>query len=667
MTKPQASERIKKLRAEINRHRYLYHVLDRPEISDAALDSLKNELIKLEEQYPDLITLDSPTQRIGGQPLPQFVKVTHQQPVLSLQDVFSKEEIEEWIKRNAKLLGRSLNNFFCELKLDGLTCVLTYRNGVLFQAATRGDGQIGEDVTQNIKTIESIPLRLRDETIKIPALVEVRGEVVMSKKVFEKLNKSLAKNSEALFANPRNAAAGSIRQLDPKVAASRKLDLLAFELITDCGQTTHKQAHQLLKELGFKVEPHSRLCKSSDEIQKFLQEWETKRQGLPWQTDGSVIVINDLATEKLLGSVGKAERWMVAYKFPAEQATTVIQDIIVQVGRTGALTPVAILKPVRLAGTTVSRATLHNADEIKRLNVRVGDTVIVQKAGDIIPDIVQVLPRLRPKNSQAFNMPKHCPVCGAEVIKEKQDEVNLRCSNKRCYAMRLENIIHFASRKAMDIDGLGDKIVAQLMAAGLVRDVADLFTLTEGELVQLPGFAELKPQKIIKAIQAARHPFLGKFIFALGIRHVGEETAQALAKTFVTLGRLQKASLDQLISVSDIGPVVAKSIYDYFNDSHNLKLLDHLQTLGVKPCAVIIAGGPQPLTGKTYVLTGTLPNFTREQAKAALQAKGAEVTESVSRKTTGVIVGAEPGSKFSKAQALGVPILDENDLKKLLK
>lgn len=667
MTKFQAVTRIKKLRVEINRHRYLYHVLDKPDISDAAHDSLKNELVELERQFPELITPDSPTQRVGGEPLPQFIKVVHRQPVLSLQDVFSQEEIEDWIKRNEKLLNRSLHNFFCELKLDGLTCVLTYRNGVLAQAATRGDGQVGEDVTQNIKTIESVPLRLRDETVKIPGVVEVRGEVVMSKKVFEELNKILAKKNENLFANPRNAAAGSIRQLDPKIAASRKLDLLAFELITDCGQTTHEQAHQLLKELGFKVEPHSRLCKNISEVWKFLQDWEVKRQNLSWQTDGSVIVINDLITERQLGSVGKAERWMVAYKFPAEQATTVVEDIIVQVGRTGTLTPVALLKPVRLAGTTVSRATLHNADEIKRLDVRIGDTVIVQKAGDIIPDIVQILPRLRPKGSKPFNMPRRCPVCGAEVVKEKKDEVNLRCSNKHCYAMRLENIIHFASRKAMDIEGLGDKIVAQLMEAGLVRDIADLFNLTEVELGQLPGFAELKPQKLVKAIQAAKRPLLSKFIFALGIRHVGEETAQALAKTFTSLGRLQKSSLDQLLSVPDIGPVVAKSIYDYFNDSHNLKLLDHLQGLGVKPRPVAIISGPQPLRGKIYVLTGTLPNFTREQAKAALEQRGAEVTESVSRKTTGVITGIEPGFKFNKAQQLGVPILDEDDLKKLLK
>ncbi len=676
MTEAQAKARLAKLRSEVERHRYQYHVLDRQEISDAALDSLKRELVTIEAAFPHLVTSDSPSQRVAGKPLPQFKKVAHRQPALSLEDVFSAEDLAEWEQRNAKILGRKPHGYFCELKLDGLTCVLTYRGGVLAQAATRGDGRVGEDVTHNIRTIENVPLRIPTEAsaeagrlrgAKVPDLVELRGEVVMARPVLEELNANLHAAGEQPFANVRNAAAGSIRQLDPAVAASRRLDFLPFELLTDLGQRTHSQSHQLMADLGFKVEPHSQVCANLAEVQKFLQRWESRRKNLRWQTDGAVIVVDDVADERALGSVGKAERWMAAFKFPAEQATTQVLDIIVQVGRTGALTPVAVLQPVQLAGTIVGRATLHNADEIARLDVRVGDTVVLQKAGDIIPDIVQVLLRLRPAGTKPFRMPSRCPACGSPVAKVG-DEVNIRCTNRQCYAAQVAAVTHFASRRAMDIVGLGEKVVEQLMEVGLVRTPVDLYRLAPGDLADLPGFAEVKTEKLVASIAASRRPDLARYIFALGIRHVGEGTAAALAKQFRTLARLRAATAEQLEAVPDVGSVVARSVAEFFAGAAGRTLVDGLAGLGVQPRPAAAApAGEQPLAGRTYVLTGSLTAMSRDEAGAALARLGAKVTDSVSAKTTAVIAGADPGSKVAKARSLGVPVLGEADLQKLLR
>jgi DNA ligase (NAD+) len=665
MTEAEARARLAKLRSEVERHRYQYHVLDRQEISDAALDSLKRELVKIEAEFPHLITPDSPSQRVAGQALPQFKKVAHRQPALSLEDMFSAEDLAEWEQRNAKILGRKPASYFCELKLDGLTCVLTYRSGVLAQAATRGDGRVGEDVTHNIRTIENVPLRLRGGTV--PELVELRGEVVMARPVLEALNAELQAAGQPPFANVRNAAAGSIRQLDPAVAASRRLDFLPFELLTDMGQRTHSESHRLMAELGFKVEPHSEVCTNLAAVQRFLERWEARRASLRWQTDGAVIVVDDVADERTLGSVGKAERWMAAFKFPAEQATTRVLGISVQVGRTGALTPVAVLEPVQLAGTTVSRATLHNADEIARLDVRVGDTVILQKAGDIIPDIVQVLPRLRPAGARPFRMPARCPACGSQVAKVP-GEVNIRCTNRQCYAAQLAAVAHFASRRAMDIVGLGEKVVAQLMEVGLVRTPPDLYGLVAGDLAGLPGFAEVKAKKLVAAIAASRRPDLARYIFGLGIRHVGEGTAAALASRFRTLSKLRAATVEQLEAVPDVGAVVASSVASFFASAAGRSLVDGLARSGVqpRPAASVAGRGPLPLAGKTYVLTGSLSSMSRDEAAAALAERGAKVTDSVSSKTAGVIAGAEPGSKLQKARSLGVPVLDEDGLRQLL-
>ncbi|PIT90264.1 MAG: NAD-dependent DNA ligase LigA [Candidatus Komeilibacteria bacterium CG10_big_fil_rev_8_21_14_0_10_41_13] len=657
-----ARERIKKLKAEIEHHRYLYHVRDVQEISDGALDSLKHELLELEQQHPQLITPDSPTQRVGGQPLDKFKKVNHSQPILSLEDVFSLEELKGWSEKNQRLVDEDYD-YFCELKLDGLTVVLTYENGILVRGATRGDGQIGEEVTQNLKTIEAIPLSLKSGKYNLPKVFEVRGEVVMTKKVFEKVNKEQAQRALPLYANPRNVAAGSIRQLDPKITASRKLACLAFEIITDIGQKTHQEVHQILTDLGFKVEPHSQYCPDLDQVGGYLKKWEAARDKLDYQTDGVVVMINQISLQKRLGHIGKAERWMAAYKFPAEQATTVVEDIKVQVGRIGTLTPVAILKPVRVAGSTVSRATLHNQDEINRLDVRIGDTVIIQKAGDIIPDIVKVLPSMRTGKEKKFQMPQKCPICSAPVVKP-EGEVNHYCSNKKCFAVEKENIIHFVSKKAFNIEGLGPKIIEQLINQGLIHNASDLFDLTEGDLQPLDRFAEKSAANLIEAISSSKKIAFSKFIYALGIRHVGEETAIALAQNFGSLDQLRKAGQEDLNNIRDIGRVVAQSIYDYFQNKESQKLLDDLLSAGVKVMKAEVKSGV--LAGKTFVLTGSLFSLSRNEAKDRIRRLGGQISESVSGKTDYLIVGEEPGSKYDKAQKLKIKILSEKDFLKLI-
>ncbi len=666
MTSTEAASRIKKLRTEIEYHRYLYHVEDRQEISEAALDSLKRELVQLERQFPQFITPDSPSQRVAGGVLPGFQKVTHSKPVLSLEDAFTFDDLAEWQKRNEKLLKEAIKGYYCELKFDGLSVVVTYEDGLLVRGATRGDGRIGEDITQNLRTIESIPLRLNLSKLKkFPRRIEVRGEVVMTKKYFEALNKDQARRGLPLYANPRNTAAGSIRQLDSSITASRKLECFMFELITNCGQKTHAEAHRLLAQLGFKTSAYNEEAKDLAAVRKYLEKWESKRHDLPYNTDGSVIVANTLSQEERLGSVGKTERWMIAYKFAAEQATTVVQDIIVQIGRTGALTPVAVLKPVLIAGTTVSRATLHNEDEIKRLDVRVGDTVILQKAGDIIPDVISVLKNLRPKHTKPFVFPKKCPICGSKVERPK-GEVAHYCTNKQCFAQEREGIIHFVSKKGFDIDGLGEKIVEQLMQVGLVRTSADLFKLTKDDILPLEGFAEKSAENLVRAVEKAKRVPLAKFIYALGIRHVGEETARDLARVFPSIEKLSQASLTDLLRIKDIGEIMAQSMVSWFKEPRNKKLIAAFKQVGVKVEAPAKPAHASRLAGKTFVITGTLEE-PREVIAEYIRAAGGSVSGSVSKQTDYLVAGKDPGSKLQKAQSLNVQIIDYAQLQRLLR
>ena len=705
MIKQQVQQRILVLRKAINHYRYLYHVLDRQEVDDAAFDSLKHELWQLEQQYPELITLDSPTQRVGGEPLDKFAKVQHQMSMLSLEDVFSFEELVDWEKRIKKLVpspspslplnkgenrdsrfsslplvkgegwGGGQLDYFTELKVDGFAVTLIYEQGILRIGATRGNGRIGEDVTRNLKTIESIPLQLRrplekelasagvSRVISLTEIFgsrfEVRGEVVMTKKVFEQINAQRRKRNQPLYANPRNTAAGSIRQLNPKIAASRRLEFLAYDIVSDVGQKLHNQEHLLLPFLGFKTDKHFEKCLNLESVRRFHQEIDRIRDGLPYQIDGLVVAVDNNEIFTKLGVVGKAPRAAIAYKFPGKRATTVIEKIILSVGRTGALTPVAVLKPVQLGGTTISRATLHNADEIKRLDVRQGDTVIIQRAGDVIPDIVSVIKDLRPKNTAEFKMPARCPVCNSLIVRT-QGEVVHRCGNLKCGAILKEQLYHFVSRRAFDIVGLGPKIIDQLMDSGLITNAADIFKLTEGDLVPLERFAAKSAQNLVLAVNRSKQISLSRFIYSLGIRHVGEETAMDLATHFGSLAALRRATLDDLRLVRDVGEVMAKSIIDYFRDKHNLNLVDKLSTVGIK-----IKNEPQKvsqrLANQSFVFTGELDEMSRDQAKDRVRALGADVSEFVSRQTDFVVAGVNHGSKYQKAKKLGVKIIDEKE------
>ncbi|RJO59527.1 NAD-dependent DNA ligase LigA [Candidatus Parcubacteria bacterium] len=666
MTKTEAKIRIQKLREQIDYYRYQYHVLDRSEISDAALDSLKHELQNLEEQFPEFITPDSPTQRIGGQPLDKFQKAPHLVPMLSLNDVFEIAEVQAWFERIKKLLGSTEEvDFFGELKIDGLALSLTYQNGLLVRASTRGDGRIGEDVTQNAKTIEAIPLRLKPlKRLDLPVNVEIRGEVYMKKKVFKELNKIQKKRGEPEFANPRNASAGAVRQLDPKITASRKLSFLAYDIATDIGVQTHKQVHEILQDLGFESGKFNLRCQNLNEIEKYHQATNDRRESFPYWIDGNVISVNQLGIFKKLGVVGKTPRGAIAYKFPAAQATTVVEDIQVQVGRTGALTPVAHLRPVKIAGTTVSRASLHNLDEINRLGLKIGDTVILEKAGDIIPDVVQVLSKFRTGREKNFKMPSKCPVCHSKV-KKRDGEVAYYCTNKKCFAQSLERLQHFVSKNALDIEGLGPKILEQLWNADLIRQPADLFRLTKAELEPLERFAEKSAENIVNSIRAARRVSLARFINALGIRHIGEQTSIELANHFLDFTRLKSASLEKLLEIPEVGEIMARSLVGYFADPENRKFLHQLEKLiRIEPVKPKASSGR--LAKKTIVVTGTLGNFSREEAKTAIREAGGHWLNSVSSKTDYVVVGENPGSKAGKAKKLGVKILSEKEFREML-
>ncbi len=689
MTKAEAKKRIEKLRDEIDRYRYEYHVLDTLEISEAALDSLKHELYKLEQQFPDLTTPDSPTQRVGGKPLPEFKKVQHKTPMLSLEDVFSREELEEWLERVHKVFPRGTYDFYAEVKMDGLAVSLVYEDGLLKVGATRGDGRVGEDVTQNLKTIDAIPLRLRLPTEKeighffdqfgngldekrfahrlarLDGWIEIRGEAFLSKKAFDALNKEQKKKGEEPFANPRNAAAGSIRQLDPRVTASRHLSFYGYALFGDFGLTTHEQAHELMKLLGVPTHRANERCTTLAAVERYHEKILKAREKLPHLTDGVVVTVNDDHTFERLGVVGKTPRGAIAYKFPAEQATTRVREVRWQVGRTGALTPVAVMEPVSVGGTTVQHATLHNMDEIERLGLKIGDTVILERAGDVIPKVMKVLPRLRTSKEKVIHPPTKCPACG-HAVRRRSGEVAIICTNKACPAKHMERIIHFVSKKALDIDGLGEKIVKQLMDAGLIATPADIFKLEKRQLVDLERFGEKSAENLIASIDKARVVPLARFIFGLGIMHVGEETAVDLAAYFGTLAKFRGAEFEELEKISGIGEVVARSIADWLADKQHQKLLDDLLDAGVKVETVQVSRH-RPLAGKTMVFTGELEGLTRDEAKELARRLGADISGSVSKKTDFVVAGADPGSKYDQAKKLGIKIIDEKEFLKMIK
>jgi DNA ligase (NAD+) len=683
MLKNEVKDRIEKLREQIEDLRYRYHVLDDPKVSDDVYDSLTRELRGLEEQHPEFKDEFSPTNRVAGKPLDKFVKVKHDVRMTSLNDVFSKEELEAWNKRNRRLLPPQTEfNYFCELKLDGLSVSLIYEDGVFVRGATRGDGLVGEDITQNLKTIRAIPLRLywnakhpeknRMETSTIKYL-EVRGEGLMSKKIFKELNKKYEKESKPLLANTRNAAAGSLRQLDPRLADERKLDFSAWDIVrmeTDEGEFkifSHSEKHKMLRELGFRVDPHEKKCETLKEVEKFVEEIGKIRNSLPYGTDGVVVSVDDLALQDRLGIVGKAPRYMAAYKYPAEKATTIIKDIKFNVGRTGVLTPLAIFEPTLVAGSTIGKATLHNIDQINRLDVRIGDTVVIQKAGDVIPEVVEVLPKMRAGKEKKVQVPKTCPVCGGEVERKltgqkNETSVAFYCVNPKCPAKNRRFMQHFVS--VLEIYEIGPKILDRFQQEGLISDAADIFSLKVEDIKGLERFGEKSAENIIESIGQHKNVSLSRFIYSLGILHVGEQTAEDLAEHFGSLDRLMFAGLDDINFIENIGPVVAQSVYDYFRHKENLKFIDKLIKSGVKIHHGHKKAGK--LTGKTFVITGTLEKMSRDDAKNKIKELGGKTTESISKQTSYIVVGHEPGSKYDKAIKLGTEILDEKKFLELV-
>ncbi len=664
MEKQEAEKRILKLRELINDYRYHYHVLDESTMSEAAADSLKHELSQLEEKYPELITPDSPTQRVAGRPLDKFEKVKHERRMISLADVFSEEEVREWVSRNYRLVPASTKfEFFTDIKMDGLAMSLHYRNGILEKAVTRGDGLVGEDVTMNVRTIENIPLKLRGENI--PEIVEARGEVVIFKADFEKLNEAQEKKGEKPYANPRNLAAGSIRQLDPKIAASRPLRFMAYDLISP-NEKTHKEAYERLREFGFQTSKQDKVFSSIEDVFKEIQYLGETRGNLPFGTDGMVIKINDRAIYDKLGIIGKTPRAAVAFKYPAEESTTKVKDIVIQIGRTGAATPVAIFDPVQVAGSTVKHATLHNADEIARLDLRIGDTVIIYKAGDIIPQVKEVLKTLREENSEPFDYEKALKEQYPDLdFYRPEGEVVYRVKGLDSDLILKRSIEYYASKPALNIEGLGEKNVVALVDSNLVKSISDLYRLDEKKVAQLERFAELSAKNLIEAINATKTAPLAKFITALGIRHVGAQTAVSLANHFGSIDALSDATEDDLLEINDIGKVVAESILAYFSDEDNLKQLDELKELGMNP--TFEDPNKLPLNGKSYIITGTLQSMGREEAEDKLRAKGATITSSVTKTTTALIAGEKPGKgKTDKAEKLGIPTISEQEFLKLI-
>lgn len=663
--KTAAKARIEKLKTLINDYRYHYHVLDESIMSEAAADSLKHELSQLEEQYPEFITPDSPTQRVAGKPLDKFQKVTHASRMISLADVFSESEIRDWVARNYKLVDRGTEfTFFTDIKMDGLAMSLHYENGIFQQAVTRGDGLVGEDVTMNVKTIQNIPLKLNLENP--PEHLEVRGEVIIFKQDFEKLNQMQTKLGEKPFANPRNLAAGTIRQLDPRIAASRPLRFMAYDLVTP-DLPTHQEAYVFLRQIGFQTSGQDHVYTHLNEVFAEIEHLGQVRGNFLFNTDGMVIKINDRKIYSELGIVGKTPRGAVAFKYPAEESTSKVRDIVISIGRTGAATPVAILDPVEIAGSTVRHATLHNSDEIEKLDIRIGDTVIVYKAGDIIPKIKEVLFTLRPEGTEPFDYEKALKNQYPELEFERPDgEVVYRVKGQDSDFILRRNLEYFASKQALNIEGLGEKNVNLLVDAGLLKSLVDLYRLQKSDLIKLERFGELSATKLINAIEGTKQAPLAKFITALGIRHVGAQTAVALADAFQSLEALRDATEEELLKIPDIGLTVSESILAYFADEDNLRQLDDFASLGVHP--VYINHDNAPLKGQSFVVTGTLTDMGREEAEDLLREKGATVTSSVTKNTTALIAGAKPGaSKVTKAEKIGIKIISEAEFHELIK
>lgn len=662
MDQQTAEKQVQKLHQLLNQYNYEYYVLDNPSVPDAEYDRLMQELIKMEEKFPSFITPDSPTQRVGGEVLQSFTKVEHRIPMLSLSNAFNEEDLRDFDRRVRQGLQEDFT-YICELKIDGLAVSLRYEEGVFVQGATRGDGVIGEDITNNLKTVRSIPLRL-----KKPYSMEVRGEAFMPKSSFESLNKIRKEKGEEPFANPRNAAAGSLRQLDPRIAASRNLDTYLYGIgeIGETGVLSHSEGLDLLDDLGLKTNKERRTFVNIDGVIDFVNSWVDKRPNLPYEIDGIVIKVDSLAQQLKLGNTAKSPRWATAYKFPAEEVVTRLLKIELSVGRTGVITPTAILDPVRVAGTTVQRASLHNEDLIREKDIKLGDYVIIKKAGDIIPEVVNVIEERRTGEEQEFEMPTHCPACESELIR-LEGEVALRCMNPKCPAQIREGLIHFVSRDAMNIDGLGEKVISQLFEKGLIRDVADLYKLTKEQLIQLERMGDKSATNLVNAIEASKSNSLEKLLFGLGIRHVGAKAGKTLAQHFETIENLQEATMEQLTSINEIGEKMADAIVSYFHQPEVNQLIEELKTVHVN----MVYKGPKRerieeensfFAGKTVVLTGKLQQLSRNEAKDKIEMLGGKVAGSVSKKTDVVIAGEEAGSKFRKAEELGIEIWNEKRL-----
>jgi DNA ligase (NAD+) len=661
------ADRIQVLREQINHHNYLYYVLDSPEISDAEYDRLFDQLVELEQKHPELVTPDSPTQRVGATPLEQFETVKHSLPMLSLNKTTSNEEFLDFHRRILELSGVSEEEikYTVEPKFDGLAVELVYHKGLFTVGSTRGDGVVGEDVTQNLKTVRSIPLRLIGE--KLPELIEVRGEVIMNKEDFARLNREREKSEDPLFANPRNAAAGSVRQLDSKITRSRPLSMYAYGIgrVEGKAVTTHWDSIQLLKKLGFRISRYVELCENADQVRRYYDKLLSVRNDLPYEIDGMVIKVNDFDLQKDIGELSRSPRWAVAWKFPPQQENTKVKEIIISVGRTGALTPVAILEPVRVGGVEVSRATLHNEDEVKKKDIRVGDTVVIQRAGDVIPEVVSVVTSKRTGKEKEFVMPDKCPVCGSQVERPEGEAIH-RCTNVACPAQIKENLAHFVSKGAMDMDGVGYKYLEQMVDKKLIVDQADLFFLKKEDVMKMDRMGDKLAENILAAIDKSRNPSLTNLIYALGIRNVGYHLAGVLAKNFHSIENLEKQSLEELTQVYEIGPIVAESIYNFFHNPKNLKVLEKLKKGGVKFPTEKTAIKQTPLSGKTFVLTGGLESLSRDEATKLIEEMGGRVTSSVSKKTDFVVVGKDPGSKYDKALELKIKTVDEEEFKKLV-
>ena len=663
-----AAKEIERLREEVRHHEYLYYVEDNPEVSDAAFDRLMVRLRELEEQHPELRTADSPTQRVGGAPREGFQSVRHKVPMVSLDNVFSFEGLGEFDRRVRELTGRAKVEYVAEHKFDGLSLSLLYEKGQLVRGVTRGDGTTGEDVTPNVKTIRSVPLSIAAAQLKKAGLhgtFEVRGEVVMTKEAFKELNRQQEEQGGKIFANPRNAAAGAVRMLDPKITASRRLDFFAYYLLVD-GRAPEKRLSEGLKALQtlrFKASDDWKLCRSLQEVERYIEQWDTRRTKLPYEIDGIVVKVDEISLQNELGFTSKAPRWAIAYKYPAHQETTVVKEITVNVGRTGTLTPVAVFEPVQIGGVTVVKSTLHNMDEIERLNIHAGDTVLVERAGEVIPHVLKVVKH--GEEEKAFRMPRECPVCGMGVHRA-EGEVAYRCVNVSCPARRRESFLHFAGRHAMNIDGLGEKIVDQLIETGLVKDFADLYKLKLEQVAGLERMAEKSAQNLLDEIEASKKNSLARLVYAIGIPFVGERTAQLLAAHFGSMEKIAEAGAEELMEVTEIGPKIAEGVQEFFSEAANRKLVERLRAVGVNMKEERAEPRGTKFAGMTFVFTGTLKNRSREEAEALVAAQGGKAGSSVSKKTNYVVVGEDPGSKFDKAKSLNVPILNEKEFNELV-